>query len=65
MLTNATKELLEKTGKISAKGIRDVEGLIAELRAAGYEASLDRSKEWIVIPEPQVKKTCGVKYSRW
>jgi hypothetical protein len=62
MLTKATRELIEKTGKISTKGIGNVDELIAELNAAGYEASIDSSKEWIIIPESQVKKTC---YSHW
>jgi hypothetical protein len=62
MLTKAMRELIEKTGKISTKGIGDVDELIAELIAAGYEASMDSSKEWIIIPESQIKKTC---YSHW
>jgi hypothetical protein len=62
MLTKAMRELIEKTGKISTKGIGDVDELIAELIAAGYEASMDSSKEWIIIPESQIKKT---NYSHW
>lgn len=65
MLTSAMKELLGKTGRLSTKGLGDVDGLISELKAAGFEASLDSSKEWIVIPESQVKKACGERYSRW
>lgn len=62
MLTKAMRELIEKTGKISTRGIGDVDELIAELITAGYEASIDSSKEWIIIPESQIKKTC---YSHW
>jgi hypothetical protein len=63
MLTKATRELIEKTGKISTRGIANVDELIAELIAAGYEASIDSNKEWIIIPESQIKKTC--RYSHW
>jgi len=62
MLTKATRELIEKTGKISTRGIGNVDELIEELIAAGYEASVDSSKEWIIIPDSQIKKTC---YSHW
>jgi hypothetical protein len=62
MLTKAMRELIEKTGKISTRGIGDIDELIAELIAAGYDARMDSSKEWIIIPESQIKKTC---YSHW
>lgn len=62
MLTKAMKELLEKTGKLSTRGIENVDGLLEELRAAGFEASLDSGGEWITVPQPQAKKTC---YSHW
>lgn len=62
MLTKATRELIEKTGKISTRGIENVDELITELITAGYEASVDSTKEWIIIPESQIKKTF---YSHW
>jgi len=65
MLTKATKELIEKTGKISTRGIGNVDELIEELKAAGYEASIDCSKEWIIIPESQMRKTCNANSSHW
>lgn len=59
MLTKAARELIEKTGKISTRGIADVGGLVEELKAAGYDASVDESKEWIIIPESQMRKKCS------
>lgn len=59
MLTKATRELLEMTGRVSTRGIEDVEGLVGELKAAGFDASVDESKEWIVIPESQLRKKCN------
>lgn len=59
MLTKAVRELLEMTGRISTRGIADVDGLVGELKAAGFDASVDESNEWIIIPESQLRKKCN------